>query len=56
MLILLTSEIVKFRAMLEDKINAKETPLSVFPEEYKPLIAKLAHERSVLLTMWHHSF
>ncbi|PPQ77583.1 hypothetical protein CVT25_011375 [Psilocybe cyanescens] len=44
-------EIVKFRAMLEDKINAKETPLSVFPEEYKPLIAKLAHESDKTLTV-----
>ncbi|KAH9484042.1 Chromatin assembly factor 1 subunit A [Psilocybe cubensis] len=36
-------DIVKFRSMLEDKINAKES-FSVFPEEFKPLIAKLAHE------------
>ncbi|PPQ68491.1 hypothetical protein CVT26_003430 [Gymnopilus dilepis] len=43
-------EIVKFRTMLEDRISKKEGPLSVFPEEHKPLIAKLAHESDKTLT------
>lgn len=31
--------------MLEERIVAKEPPLSAFPEEFHALIAKLAHER-----------
>ncbi|KDR81817.1 hypothetical protein GALMADRAFT_240043 [Galerina marginata CBS 339.88] len=43
-------EIVKFRSMLEERINMKEQPLSAFPDEHKPLIAKLAHESDKTLT------
>lgn len=42
-------EIVRFRAMLEERISNRESPLLSFPKEHKPLIAKLAHERSVRL-------
>ncbi|KAF8810148.1 hypothetical protein BYT27DRAFT_7240947 [Phlegmacium glaucopus] len=37
-------EIVKFREMLEDRINQQSPPLTAFPDEHRPLIAKLAHE------------
>ncbi|CDO70716.1 hypothetical protein BN946_scf184798.g31 [Trametes cinnabarina] len=37
-------EIVKFREMLEQRLEAKEPPLSAIPEEHKPVIAKLVHE------------
>lgn len=43
----LSLEIVQFREMLEQRVYRKDAPLSSFPEEFKPLIAKLAHERSV---------
>ncbi len=39
------TEIVSFRAMLEDRISGQQPPLTTFPEEYKPLIAKFSHER-----------
>ena len=41
------TEIVKFRDMLEDRINQQLPPLTAFPDEHRPLIAKLAHERFV---------
>ena len=41
------TEIVKFRDMLEDRINQRLPPLTAFPDEHRPLIAKLAHERFV---------
>ncbi|KAF8162912.1 hypothetical protein B0H34DRAFT_299811 [Crassisporium funariophilum] len=48
-------EIVKFREMLEERINKQEPPLSSFPEEHKPLIAKLAHESDKsLITLSKH--
>ncbi|THU99389.1 hypothetical protein K435DRAFT_827736 [Dendrothele bispora CBS 962.96] len=37
-------ELVKFREMVQDRINNGEAALSEIPDEYKPLIAKLAHE------------
>ncbi|KAI0374685.1 hypothetical protein BV20DRAFT_986430 [Pilatotrama ljubarskyi] len=37
-------EIVKFREMLEQRLEAKEPPLSAVPDEHKPVIAKLVHE------------
>lgn len=39
------AEIVKFREMLEQRLEAKEPPLSKVPEEHKRVIAKLVHER-----------
>lgn len=39
------AEIVKFREMLEQRLEAKEHPLSKVPEEHKRVIAKLVHER-----------
>ena len=42
-----STEIVKFREMLEDRINQQLPPLTAFPDEHRPLIAKLAHERFV---------
>ena len=44
---LFSTEIVKFREMLEDRIIQKLPPLTAFPDEHRPLIAKLAHERFV---------
>jgi len=38
-------EIVAFRTMLEERIRKQEPPLTNFPEQHKPLVAKLAHER-----------
>lgn len=38
--------------MLEEHISRQEPPFSNFPDEHKPLVAKLAHERSVLSLMW----
>ena len=38
-------EIVKFREMLEGRIEQQLPPLDVIPDEHQPLIAKLAHER-----------
>ncbi|OSD02875.1 hypothetical protein PYCCODRAFT_1435163 [Trametes coccinea BRFM310] len=37
-------EIVKFREMLEQRLEGKEPPLSVIPDEHQPVIAKLVHE------------
>ncbi|KIK06499.1 hypothetical protein K443DRAFT_674158 [Laccaria amethystina LaAM-08-1] len=37
-------EIVKFREMLEGRIEKQQPPLDVIPDEHQPLIAKLAHE------------
>lgn len=31
--------------MLEERIEARESPLSEIPEEHRPVIVKLAHER-----------
>ncbi len=39
------TEIVKFREMLEERLAAKESPLTAVPDEHKPVIAKLVHER-----------
>lgn len=39
------AEIVKFREMLEQRLEAKEPPLSKVPEEHMRVIAKLVHER-----------
>jgi hypothetical protein len=38
-------DIVKFREMLEQRLQRQETPFASFPDEHRPLIAKLAHER-----------
>ena len=38
-------EIVKFREMLEEKIERKDTPLDAFPDDHRPLVAKMVHER-----------
>jgi len=38
-------EIVKFREMIEQRIQDQEDPLQTIPEEHLPLIAKLGHER-----------
>ncbi|KAJ6547391.1 chromatin assembly factor 1 subunit A-domain-containing protein [Mycena capillaripes] len=43
-------EIVKFREMLEERIARQADGLSVIPEEYKPVIAKLAHESDKTLS------
>ncbi|KZT11534.1 uncharacterized protein LAESUDRAFT_740995 [Laetiporus sulphureus 93-53] len=37
-------EIVNFRQMIEERIQHKETPLDIIPDEHHPLIAKLVHE------------
>ncbi|KAI0928366.1 hypothetical protein AcW1_005632 [Taiwanofungus camphoratus] len=37
-------EIVKFREMIEQKMECNAAPLSAVPDEHKPLIAKLVHE------------
>ncbi|KAF8892571.1 hypothetical protein BD779DRAFT_1670257 [Infundibulicybe gibba] len=37
-------EIVKFREMLEGRIERQEPPLTSIPDDHRPLIAKLAHE------------
>ncbi|CCM02854.1 uncharacterized protein FIBRA_04966 [Fibroporia radiculosa] len=37
-------EIVKFRCMLEERIEHGEPPLDAISEEYRPLIVKLTHE------------
>lgn len=42
---LCVSEIVNFRQMLEERIESQASPLTAIPDIYKPLIAKLAHER-----------
>jgi len=42
------SEIVNFREMLEERIRSGQPSLTAFPEEHKPLIAKLAHERCAI--------
>lgn len=42
-----SAEIVKFREMIEMHIERKDPPMNTVPEEHKPLIAKLVHERSV---------
>lgn len=39
------AEIVKFRELIEQRLENSEPPLTELPEEYKSLIAKLAHER-----------
>ncbi|KAG1891349.1 hypothetical protein F4604DRAFT_409243 [Suillus subluteus] len=37
-------EIVKFREMIEQRIERQEPPLTAIPDEHKPLIVKLAQE------------
>ncbi|KIM80821.1 hypothetical protein PILCRDRAFT_822100 [Piloderma croceum F 1598] len=37
-------EIVKFREMLEQRIERGNLPLTAYPDEHKPLVAKLANE------------
>ena len=39
------AEIVKFREMLEQRIERRDPPLTACPDEHRPLIAKLANER-----------
>jgi len=38
-------EIVKFREMLDSRVQSQDQPLTSIPEEHKPLIVKLALER-----------
>lgn len=38
-------EIVKFREMIEQRIERQDPPLTSIPDEHKPLIVKLAQER-----------
>jgi hypothetical protein len=38
-------EIIKFREMLEDRNAKRAVALTAIPDEYKPVIAKLVHER-----------
>lgn len=51
---LVALEIVKFREMLEDRIARQAGGLPVLPEEYKPVIAKLAHERCLFFFFYRH--
>ncbi|THG98582.1 hypothetical protein EW026_g3635 [Hermanssonia centrifuga] len=37
-------DIVRFREMLEQKVETKAHPLSAIPDEHKPVVAKLVHE------------
>ncbi|PIL23817.1 hypothetical protein GSI_13568 [Ganoderma sinense ZZ0214-1] len=37
-------EIVKFREMLEERLAAKDSPLTTVPDDHKPVFAKLVHE------------
>lgn len=48
------TEIVKFREMLEERLASKQPPLSVIPDEHKPVIAKLVHERCALKCITSH--
>lgn len=41
------SEIVKFRETLEQRIERRDPPLTALPEDHRPLIAKMVHERYV---------
>ncbi|KAF7322840.1 hypothetical protein HMN09_00063400 [Mycena chlorophos] len=41
------TEIVKFRDLLEERVAAKAEGLTAIPDEHKPVIAKLVHERRV---------
>ncbi|KAJ7046609.1 chromatin assembly factor 1 subunit A-domain-containing protein [Mycena alexandri] len=43
-------EIVKFREMLEERISRRADALPSIPDEYKPVIAKLAHESDKTLS------
>lgn len=52
----LSTEIVKFREMLEQRIERRAPQLSVIPEEHRPLIAKLVHERYATSTAWFSVF
>jgi len=39
------SEIVKFREMLTMRIERGDPPLLMIPDDHRPVIVKLAHER-----------
>lgn len=43
------AEIVQFRSMLEERASKQEGPLDSIPDNYKPVIGKLAFERCVLV-------
>ncbi|KAF9476322.1 hypothetical protein BDN70DRAFT_882568 [Pholiota conissans] len=43
-------EIVRFRDVLEERIKNSEPSLTTFPDEHKPVIAKLAHESDKTLS------
>lgn len=47
------AEIVKFREMIDGRIERKDPPLTVIPEEHKRVVALLAHERCVPRTTHH---
>jgi chromatin assembly factor 1 subunit A len=56
-LFLFALDIVRFREMLEQRLKQQESPLDVFPDEHRPLIAKLCHERfgnNHLTNKWLH--
>jgi hypothetical protein len=38
--------------MLEERIARRADALAAIPEEHKPVIAKLAHERSRFFILW----
>ncbi|KAL0947089.1 hypothetical protein HGRIS_013230 [Hohenbuehelia grisea] len=43
--------IVSLRALLEERIEKQDSPFTDFPEEHRPLIAKLAHESDKSLSV-----
>jgi hypothetical protein len=48
------SEIVKFREMLEQRVERGDPALQAVPEEHQPVIAKLVHERCVSIQTYSH--
>lgn len=38
-------EIVRFREMIQERIDKQEPPLQSIPDEHLPLIAKFGHDR-----------
>ena len=47
-------EIVKFRELIEERLERSDSPLTELPDEYRPLIAKLAHERYAVVSDFLH--
>jgi chromatin assembly factor 1 subunit A len=48
------AEIVKFRELIEERLESSDSPLTELPDEYRSLIAKLAHERYVVVPEFLH--